>query len=121
MLKKRQELNSLITLLFNNMITQQELVDLTAVEIPASEFDNRSDSYEEYVDLDTSGTPAWGAAVKEGKTVFNRAGLAEFLNIFEATLGFLRLTIYGVKRYFFVYIAKGLEPRDIKYLKKFLF
>jgi hypothetical protein len=35
-------------------------------------------------------------------------------------LGFLRLTIDGVKHYFFVYIAKGLEPRDIKYLKKFL-
>jgi hypothetical protein len=40
------------------------------------------------------------------------------LDIFEATLGFFRLTIDGVKRYFFVYIAKGLEPPDIKYLKK---
>jgi hypothetical protein len=59
-------------------------------------------------------------AVKEGKTVINRTDLAEFLNIFEATLGFFRLTIDGVKHYFFVYIAKGLEPRDIKYLKKFL-
>lgn len=35
-------------------------------------------------------------------------------------MGFLRLTINGVKHYFFVYIAKGLEPKDIKYLKKFL-
>ena len=35
-------------------------------------------------------------------------------------MGFLRLTINGVKHYFFVYITKGLEPRDIKYLKKFL-
>jgi hypothetical protein len=53
--RKRQELISfisLITVVFNNMITQQEL-DLTAVEIPSSVFDNRSDSYEEYVDLDT--------------------------------------------------------------------
>jgi hypothetical protein len=47
-----------------------------------------------------------------------RAG-PSFLYIFEATLGFFRLTIYGVKQYFFVYIAKGLEPGGIKYLKKF--
>ena len=40
--------------------------------------------------------------------------------IFEATFGFFRLTIYGVKQYFFVYVAKGLEPRGIKYLKRFL-
>jgi len=86
-------------------------------------FNNWSDSYEEYVDLDTlpSGMPGWAyGAVKEGKTVINRTQLAQFLNIFEATLGFLRLTIDGVKHYFFVYIAKGLEPRDIKYQKKFL-
>jgi hypothetical protein len=121
--KKRQELISFITVVFNNMITQQELVDLTAVEIPSSEFDNRSDSYEEYVDLDTlpSGTPDWAyGAIKDGKTVINRTELAQFLDIFEATLGFLRLTIDGVEHYFFVYIAKGLEPRNIKYLKKFL-
>jgi hypothetical protein len=118
--KKRQQLISLITCAFNK---QQELLDLTAVEIPSSVFNNRSDSYEEYVDLDTLpfGTPYWAYdALKEGKTVINRTDLAEFLDIFEATLGFLRLTIGGVKHYFFVYIAKGLEPRDIKYLKKFL-
>ena len=40
--------------------------------------------------------------------------------MFEASLGFLRLTIDGVKHYFFVYIVKGLEPSDIKYIKKFL-
>jgi hypothetical protein len=50
--------------------------------------------------------------------MINRIDLQEFLVIFEATLGFFRLTIDGVKRYF-VYIAKGLELRDIKYLKKF--
>ena len=48
----------------------------------------------------------------------NKIDLAEFLDTFEATLGFFRLTIDGVKRYF-VYIAKGLEPWDIKYLKFF--
>jgi hypothetical protein len=35
-------------------------------------------------------------------------------------MGFLRLTIDGVKHYFFVYVAKGSEPRDIRYLKKLL-
>ena len=63
-----------------------------------------------------SGIPDWAyGAIKEGKTVINRTDLAEFLIIFEATLGFLRLTIDGVKHYFFVYIAKGLEPSDINY------
>jgi hypothetical protein len=52
--------------------------------------------------------------------MINRIDLQEFLAIFEASLGFFLLMIDGVKRYFFVYIAKGLEPRDIKYLKKFL-
>lgn len=52
--------------------------------------------------------------------MINKIDLAEFLDIFEATLGFFRLTIDGAKRYFYVYIAKGLEPWDIKYLKKFL-
>lgn len=121
--KKRQELISLITYVFNNLTTHQELLDLAAVEIPSSVFNNRSDSHEEYVDLDTLpfGTPYWAyGALKEGKTVINTADLAEFLDIFEATLGFLGLTIDGVKHYFFVYIAKGLEPKDIKYLKKFL-
>jgi hypothetical protein len=122
--KRRQELISYLALFcVNNIFDQQELLNLAAVEIPPSVFDNRSDSYEEYVDLDIlpSGTPDWAhGAVKEGKTVINRTDLAEFLNLFEATLGFFRLAIYGVKHYFFVYIAKGLDPRDIKYLKKFL-
>ena len=122
--KQRQELISYLPFFcVNNIFDQQELLNLAAVEIPPSVFDNRSDSYEEYVDLDIlpSGTPDWAhGAVKEGKTVINRTDLAEFLNLFEATLGFFRLTIYGVKHYFFVYIAKGLDPRDIEYLKKFL-
>jgi hypothetical protein len=52
------------------------------------------------IDLDTlpSGTPDWAhGAIKEGKTVINMTDLAEFLNIFEATLGFFRLTIYWSK------------------------
>jgi hypothetical protein len=122
--RRRQELISRLTMFCtNDIFNQQELLNLAAVEIPPSIFDNWSDSYEEYVDLDIlpSGTADWAyRAIKEGKTVINRADLAEFLDIFEATLGFLRLTIDGVKHYFFVYIAKGLEPRDIKYLKKFL-
>jgi hypothetical protein len=96
--------------------TRQQLVHLTSVEIPSSVFDNRSDTYEEYVDLDTlrSGTPDWAyRVVKQGKPVINRTDLAGFLDIFGATLGFLQLTINGVKRYF-VYLANGLEPRDIK-------
>jgi hypothetical protein len=93
------------------------------LDSPSSVFDNRSDSYEEYVDLNTlpSGIPDWAYdAVRDGKTIINKTQLKQFLDIFEATLGFLRLTIDGVKHYFFVYIAKGLEPRDIKYLKEFL-
>ncbi len=117
--KQRQELISHLTLCCtNDIFNQQELLNLAAVEIPP-----RADSYEESIDLDTlsSGIPAWAyRAIKEGKTIINRTDLAEFLNIFESTLGFLRLTIDGVEHYFFVYIAKGLEPRDIKYLKKFL-
>jgi hypothetical protein len=122
--KRRQELIAYLPLFcVNNIFDQQEILNLAAVEIPPSAFDNRSDSYEEYVDLDTlpSGTPDWAyGAVKDGKTVISRTDLAEFLNVFEATLGFFRLTIYGVKHYFFVYIPRGLDPKDIKYLKKFL-
>jgi hypothetical protein len=83
MYKKRQELISLITDVFDNMITQQELVDLTAVEVPSSVFVNRSDSYEECFDLDTlpSGVPHWAyGAVKKGETVINRTGLPYALN-----------------------------------------
>ncbi|MFZ0512244.1 MAG: hypothetical protein WAM14_11610 [Candidatus Nitrosopolaris sp.] len=121
--KRRQELIFWLTFVVNEIAKQQELVDLTAVEIPASVFDIRLDSYEEYVDLDSLQcvTLDWAyRAAKEGKTMINRIDLREFPDIFEATLGFFRLTIYGVKRYFFVYIAEGLEPADIKYLKKFL-
>jgi hypothetical protein len=122
--RRRQELISYLPIFcVINIYNQQELLNLAAVEIPPSVFDNWSDSYEEYVDLDTSpsGTPDWAyGAVKKGKTVINRTDLGEFLNIFEATLGFFRLTMYGVKHYFFVYIVKGLEPSDIKYIKKFL-
>ncbi|MFZ0510528.1 MAG: hypothetical protein WAM14_02880 [Candidatus Nitrosopolaris sp.] len=120
-----QELIFYLTIIVNNITKQQELVDLIAVEIPASVFDNRLDSYEEYVDLDSlqSVTLDWAyGAAKERRTMINKIDLAEFLAIFEATLGFFRLTIDGVKRYFFVYIAKPLqkmiEPWDIKYLKK---
>jgi hypothetical protein len=120
--KRRQELIFYLTLACaNNIYNQQELVGL-AVEVSASVFDIRLNNYEECIDLDSleSVTPDWVyRAVKEGKTMINRIDLQEFLVIFEATLGFFRLTIDGVKRYFFVYIAKGLEPWDIKYLKKF--
>ena len=112
--KNRQESISLTTLLFDNVFTRQQIVDLTSVEIASAVFDKRSGTYEEYVDLDTlrSGTPDW--AYRVGKTVINRTDLAEFLDIFEATLGFLRLTTDGVKRYF-VYLANVLDPGDIKY------
>jgi hypothetical protein len=49
--------------------------------------------------------------------MINTTDLQEFLGIFEATLGFFSLTINKVKRYFFVYIANGLAPQNIKYLK----
>lgn len=77
--------------------------DLTPLEIPSSVFlDNKSDGFEEsVVDVDNiaSGTPHWASgAVKEGKAVINRSDLAQFLDIFEATLGFLRLKIDRIKR-----------------------
>ena len=121
--RRREELIFYLTIIVNDIAKQQELVDLRAVEIPSSVFDNRSDSYEEYVDLDSlsSRTPDWAyRAVKEGKTVINKTDLAKFLDIFEGTFGFCRRTINGVKLYFFVYITKGLESWDIKYLKKLL-
>jgi hypothetical protein len=118
--KRRQGLIFYLTLMVNDMTRQQELVDLTAVEVTASVFDIRLNNHEECIDLDSldSVTLDWVyRAAKEGKTMINRIDLQEFLVIFEATLGFFRLTIDGVKRYFFVYIAKGLEPWDIKYLR----
>ena len=99
------------------------LVNLIAVEVTASVFDIRLNNYQECIDLDSLEivTLDWAyRAAKEGKTMINRIDLQEFLGIVEATMGFFRLTIDGVKRYFFVYIAKGLEPWDIKYLKRFL-
>jgi hypothetical protein len=88
----KQELIFCLTSNVNYMAKQQELVDLTAVEIPASVFDSRLDIYEEYVDLDSlpSRTPNWayGAAI-------NKTDLAEFLDIFTVTLGFFRLTVNG--------------------------
>jgi hypothetical protein len=118
--KRRQELISCLTFMLNGVAKQAEVVDLTAVEVPASVFDIRSNNYEDYVDLDSvqSDTLDWAYhAAKEGKTTINRRDLQEFLVIFEATLGFFRLTIDGVKRYFFVYIENGLETSDIRCLK----
>ena len=51
--KRREELIFYLTIIANDIAKQQERVDLTAVEIHSSVFDNRSDSYEEYVDLDS--------------------------------------------------------------------
>lgn len=48
---RKQELIFCLTSIVNCMAKQHELVDLTAVEIPASVFDSQLDSYEEYVDL----------------------------------------------------------------------
>jgi hypothetical protein len=118
--KLRQEMISYLTYTVNEIAKKQELVDLTAVEIPASLFDSRSDRYEEYIDLDSlqSVKLDWTYRVaEEGKITSNTIDLREFLDIFEGTLGFLRLTIHGIKRYFFVYIANGLDHRDIKFLK----
>jgi hypothetical protein len=121
--KRKQELIFQLTSIVNYMAKQHELVDLAAVEIPASVFDSRLDSYEDHVDLDyfRSSTPNWAHhAIKERKIVINRTDLAEFLDIFIATLGFFKLTIDGEKRCFFVYIANELEPSNIKYLEKLL-
>ena len=60
--KQRQELIFYLTLACtNNIYNQHELVDPTAVGIPPSVFDKQSDSYEEYVDLDSlpSAIPDW--------------------------------------------------------------
>jgi hypothetical protein len=118
--KRRQELISCLTVMLNGVAKQAEVIDLTAVEVPASVFDIRSNNYEDYVDLDSvqSDTLGWAYhAAKGGKTTINRRDLQEFLFIFEATLGFFSLTIDGVKRYFFVYIENGLETSDIRCLK----
>ena len=104
-------------------ITLGGIVGLTVVELPASIFYAHLNNYEEYIDLGSlwSVTLGWAHRVaKDGKTMINTTDLQEFLGIFEATMGFFSLTINNVKRYFFAYIANGLEPSDIKYLKKFL-
>ena len=76
---------------------------------------------EEYVDLNSlsSGTAIdWAYDVATGyKTKIDKIVLSQFLAIFNATLGFFRLNIGGTRRYFFTYIAKGLQPWDIEYLK----
>jgi hypothetical protein len=117
--KLRQELVGDLIIIVNNMMQQQELIDLAAVEITDSIFGKPP--YEDCVDLDAlqPGTPVdWArAAAKVGKIMINKIELAEFLATFEATLGFFRLKIDGTQRFFFTYIAKGLEPRDIEYLK----
>jgi hypothetical protein len=116
--QRRQELTLYLTIIVDGMF-QQEPIDLAAVEIPDHVFEKPIS--EEYVDLDSlsSGTAIdWAYKVALGhKTKIDRIVLAQLLAIFNATLGFFRLTIDGTKRYFFTYIAKGLEPRDIEYLK----
>ncbi len=117
--KLRQELVGDLMIIVNNMMQQQELIDLAAVEITDSVFDKPL--YEDCVDLDSfqpGTTVDWAyAAAKVGKIMINKIELAEFLSTFEATLGFFRLTIDRTQRFFFAYIAKELEPRDIEYLK----
>jgi hypothetical protein len=116
--QRRQELILYLTFIVDQMF-QQEPIDLVALEIPDYVFEKPIS--EEYVDLDSlsSGIDIdWAYNVAQGhKTKIDKIMLAQFLAIFNATLGFFRLKIDGAKRYFFTYIAKGLEPRDIKYLK----
>lgn len=117
--KQRQELISLLVYVVNS-IAKQGLVDLIAVEVPASIFDTRLNSYEEYVDLNSLQSVTFDLAyraAKDGKTMINTTDLQEFFGIFETTLGFFSLTINKVKCYFFVYIANGLAPQNIKYLR----
>jgi hypothetical protein len=55
-----------------NSIAKQGLVDLVAVEVPASIFDVRLNNHEEYIDLD-SVTLGWAyRAAKEGKTMLTQ-------------------------------------------------
>ena len=68
--KRRQELISLLVYVVNSIAKQQGLVDLTAVEVPASIFDAHLNSYEEYVDLNSlqSVTLDWAyRAAKRGQ------------------------------------------------------
>jgi len=116
--QRRQELILYLTIIVDGMF-QQEPIDLAAVEIPDHVFEKPIS--EEYVDLDSlsSGTAidwAYNVAL-EHKTKIDKITLAQFLEFFNATLGFFCLQIDGTKRYFFTYITKGLEPRDIEYLK----
>jgi hypothetical protein len=58
-----------------NSIAKQGLVDLFAVEVPASIFDTRLNNHEEYIDLDSlqSVTLGWAyRAAKEGKTMLTQ-------------------------------------------------
>jgi len=118
--KQQQELISSLLYVVNTIANQQGEVELIAVEVPAHTFNVRLNNHEENIDLDSlhSVTLGWAyRAAKKGKTTINRKDVQEFLGIFEATLGFFRLTIDGVKRYFFVYIENGLETSDIRCLK----
>lgn len=118
--QRRQELILYLTFIVDQTF-QHEPIDLVAVEIPDCVFEKPIS--EDYVDLGSlslsSGTAIdWAYNVALGhKTKIDRIVLAQFLAIFNATLGFFRLKIDGTKRYFFTYIAKGLEPRDIEFLK----
>jgi hypothetical protein len=116
--QRRQELILHLTMIVDH-IFQQEPIELVAVEIPYYVFEKPIS--EEYVDLDSlsSGTAidwAYDVATKY-KTKIDKIVLSQFLAIFNATLGFFRLKIDGTKQYFFTYIAKGLQPWDIEYLK----
>jgi hypothetical protein len=116
--QRRQELILYLTMIVDH-IFQQEPIELAAVEIPYYVFEKPIS--EEYVDLDSvsSGTAIdWAYDVATGyKINIDKIVLSQFLAIFNATLGFFRLKIDGTKRYFFAYIAKGLQPWDIEYLK----
>jgi hypothetical protein len=111
--QRRQELILHLTMIVDH-IFQQEPIELAAVEIPYYVFEKPNS--EEYVDLDTlsSGTAFdWAYDVATGyKTKIDKIVLSQFLAIFNATLGFFRLKIDGTKRYFFTYIAKGLQPQE---------
>ncbi|HET7148633.1 MAG TPA: hypothetical protein VFI73_09070 [Candidatus Nitrosopolaris sp.] len=116
--QRRQELVLQLTMIVD-YIFQQEPIELSAVEIPYYVFEKPNS--EEYVDLDSLSSSTaidWAYDVARGyKIKIDNIVLSRFLAIFNATLGFFRLKIDGTNRYFFTYIAKGLQPWDIEYLK----
>jgi hypothetical protein len=100
----------------------REKAKIVAVETPSFEVKNGSEIHEVGINLITEPMlkiPAWiYEVVQTGRTIIDKTGIQEFLELFGSTFGFFRLLIIGVPKFYFVYISNGLELQDIRFLKK---